>query len=158
MSDTHCNQHHLRKVCLQGEYDFIFHLGDDFADLNDNDDLLEGKILVRVPGNANSVLPSEQNPLKQYITIEGWHFLLVHRQQDFASSDIADVVCFGHTHQPDFTYHNNIPFLNPGHLKASMDRGFAASYLIMEVAPEILRCTWKSLDGKILTEQLFFKP
>ena len=51
LSDTHRNQTLLRKVFSnEEELSHIFHLGDDYEDLDENSDLIEGKEVIKVPG------------------------------------------------------------------------------------------------------------
>ena len=62
ISDTHNNQKLLRKVVSSVKnITHIFHLGDNYEDLDSNPDLTENIILHRVPGIYNSKYFSKNN-------------------------------------------------------------------------------------------------
>ena len=47
----------------------------------------------------------------------------------------------GHTHKPVIDVTNDVVILNPGHLKADVDRGYQASYAVAIFKPNELLMT-----------------
>ncbi|HNX01560.1 MAG TPA: metallophosphoesterase family protein [Candidatus Cloacimonadota bacterium] len=150
MSDTHGNQVFLRQVCQMEEYEVLFHLGDDYSDLNENDDLTDHKMVIRVPGVMDHVTRSGSVDLIQHVTIENWRFQLVHRQEDEEMIFPLDhVILFGHTHHPVHFFRNKILYANPGHLKSTHHRNHHASYMLITLDDNILNIEWKDHKGII---------
>ena len=152
ISDTHRNQVYLRRVFSNEEnITHIFHLGDDYEDLDENPDLTEGKVLIRVPGIFHPGYLNKTIPIIQISNIEGWNCLLVHNRNDVLQKKTAvDIVCYGHTHIMNFEETHDTFYVNPGHLKRVRDKGQKPSYLILELEGTEALFSFKSLDGKIL--------
>jgi uncharacterized protein len=147
MSDTHGNQTYLRKVCQSEQFDILFHLGDDYSDLETNFDLIETKQVYKVPGIMNHVGLIETIPMVQHVIIDGWKFQLVHRKEDMESTALSeDLVLFGHTHHPVYYSQNGIQYANPGHLKSSHHRDHHASYLLITLDEDRLILEWKDIN------------
>jgi uncharacterized protein len=156
ISDTHGNQSYLRQVCLAEKYDIIFHLGDDYTDLEENTDLTLSKEVYRVPGVLNKIINDEIVPIILHVTIENWRFQLVHRLEDSECITPKDeVILFGHTHHPVYHYHNGVLYANPGHLKSSHHRNHQASYLLITLDKEKMHLEWKELNGTIFEERTY---
>jgi predicted phosphodiesterase len=150
ISDTHGNQSYLRQVCLSEKYDIIFHLGDDYSDLDHNHDLTDAKQVFRVPGIINEPGNPYTPPLIQHVIIDNWRFQLVHRYDDVECVEPPDeVILFGHTHQPVYHFNHGILYANPGHLKSSHHRNHHASYLMITLDEEQMHLEWKDLNGLI---------
>ena len=149
MSDTHGNQKYLRRVLEQeNSYDYIFHLGDYFEDMDENPDLFENAILRRVPGIFNKRYLSGSLLKTELVELLNWRFLLVHYINDAIKyKNEADIILFGHTHNPYYSQNENTHLINPGHLKKSHHRGSDASYLVMEVESEKINLSYKTLKG-----------
>jgi len=150
MSDTHGNQKYLRKVLEQeNSYDYIFHLGDYYEDMDENSDLFENAILKRVPGIFNKRYISGSLSKTELVELLNWRFLLVHFINDAIKfKNKTDIILFGHTHNPHYEKGKDIHLINPGHLKKSHHRGSDASYLVLEVEKEQIRLIYKTLKGK----------
>lgn len=143
----------MRQVCLAEEYDVIFHLGDDYSDLNDNHDITDDKEVYRVPGIMNSISCSEKVSMIQHVCIEGWQFQLVHRQEDAEFiNPHDDIVLYGHTHHPSHYRQKGILFANPGHLKNAHHRNHHASYLLITINDMILKMEWKDQEAQIFED------
>ncbi len=135
ISDTHGNHRYLRQVLEQEyNYDYIFHLGDFYDDINNNPDLTDKATVVRVPGIFHKDYLSNVLSKTELIEILGWRFLLVHDVQDSVRKlKDCDVILYGHTHKPHYKIKNNKHYLNPGHLKCAHHRGYDASYIVLEI-------------------------
>ena len=157
LSDTHKNQKLLRKVFSnEEELTHIFHLGDNYEDLDENPDLTEGKEILKVPGIYHKGYLNKTIPFTQKVEINGWSFLLVHAFEDLKrSNEKAEFILFGHTHIQHFHKDGKIYYINPGHLKREFDKGRPASYLIIELDDSKLRLHFKSVSGEIFqTEKI----
>lgn len=150
MSDTHGNQKYLRRVLEQeNSYDYIFHLGDFYEDMDENPDLFENAILKRVPGIFNKRYLSGSLPKTELVEILNWKFLLVHFINDAIKlKNKTDIILFGHTHNPYYSKEEETHLINPGHLKQAHHRDSDASYLVMEVESDKIKLIYKTLMGK----------
>ena len=151
LSDTHKNQKTLRNVFdNEKEYTHIFHLGDDYEDLNDNFDITNNIELIRVPGVYHPGYKDGTIPAFLEVEFDNWRFALAHRLEDLMNISIpADIYFYGHTHHSNFDHIENKYFINPGHLKAKSDRGQKASYVVMTIDKSNAEIQFKHLDGKI---------
>jgi len=157
LSDTHRNQSFLRKVfSIEEELSHIFHLGDDYEDLDENPDLTEGKEVIKVPGIYHKGYLKKTIPFTQKVEIDGWSFLLIHAFEDLKrTNEKAEFILFGHTHIQHFHEDGNNYYINPGHLKRAFDKGRPASYLIIELEESKIRLLFKSVSGEIMfTEKI----
>ncbi len=122
--------------------DAIVHLGD-FTD-PDVADALEGKgRLYAVQGNNDPVEIRGRYPIRQDITINGHHVVLIHghrggRNARAAARSIrgADVVLYGHSHIPSVERDGDTILFNPG---SPTDRRQApiTSFGILEIGAAI---------------------
>ncbi len=151
LSDSHKNQETIRNVFQnEKEYTHIFHLGDDYEDLDNNFDITNNIKLIRVPGIYHSCYLNGKLPAIQEIEIESWRFALVHRLEDLLKTNIpADIYLYGHTHHSNYDHIENKHFINPGHLRKRTDRGQKASYVVMTVDENSIDIQFKHLDGKV---------
>ena len=150
MSDTHGNQQLLRLPFAAGtHYSHIFHLGDNYEDLDENPDLTEGRELHRVPGLYHPGYLSGSLPRYQKVEVDGWRFLLVHSPEDTQRTPHDDVqfVLYGHTHKPGIMQQNGQAWCNPGHLKRAFDRGHAPSWLVIELHDDEAHLTLHDRNG-----------
>jgi predicted phosphodiesterase len=67
----------------------------------------------------------------------------------------ADIVMTGHTHVAKIEKRGEAIYLNPGHLKASFDRGQHPSYAIVGIAEDGLEITIHELNGDVRERQRF---
>ena len=159
LSDTHGNQKLLRKAIInESGITYIFHLGDNFEDMDENPDLLENKILNKVPGIFHTGYIDGSIPAIQEISLSGWNFLLIHNVNDLKKiSNNIDFVLFGHTHNWSYETIKKIHFLNPGHLKSKKDRKRKATYIVMEISDEVIQIYFKGINGKIINFEIVKK-
>jgi hypothetical protein len=159
LSDTHGNHQFIRKVLMQSsDCDYIFHLGDNYEDLDDHPDLTESKIVLKVPGNNHPFYYNPRFLSTQTVSIHNWTFALTHTRNDFIKKQIkADIYLFGHTHQPVFFEQAGCFYLNPGHLKHYHDRGYEASYAVIEVSENEIAIKIYYLTGNLFFEKTLKK-
>ncbi len=161
LSDTHGNQQLLRVPFNVGsaDYSHIFHLGDEYEDMDDNPDLTEGRTLMRVPGLYHPGYLSGALPRIQRVEVEGWTFLLAHSADDAHNADLTgiDVVLYGHTHKPGIMQGDGRAWCNPGHLKREHDRGHAAGWMVIELNGSHAFVTLYGLNGQPLLRETLQK-
>lgn len=141
VSDTHGDRAAMDRLVKQaGQFDRIFHLGDNYRDAG----YLAG-IAARpvdcVPGNCDF----ERAAGDIIVTAGGKRFFLTHghsygvgysltRISLAAREKEADAVLFGHTHRPLLDWDGALMVLNPGSL--SRPRGSHAGYAFIDISPE----------------------
>ncbi|MCD4828859.1 MAG: metallophosphoesterase family protein [Candidatus Cloacimonetes bacterium] len=153
MSDTHGNQQLLRIPFEHGDhFTHIFHLGDDYEDLDSNPDLTENRLLTRVPGIFHPGYLDSSLPRLVKVEIDGWRFLLMHSPDDARGQklDNIDFVLFGHTHRPGIEMREGRFWCNPGHLKRRFDRGQSASWLVIELEGDEARLSLYDIYGTLM--------
>ncbi len=155
LSDTHGNHQLLRKPFAQeSDYDMIIHLGDNYEDMQDNYDLYEGAILMRVPGIFHARYHDGSLPAILHVDVDGWNIGMVHHLADYFKQKVqGDIVLYGHTHHGGISGEDGIVYANPGHLKSEFDRNREPSYLVMEVSEEAAVLRLKSLRGNTIIEK-----
>jgi uncharacterized protein len=146
LSDTHGNQKLLRSVLENqiSETDYLFHLGDNYEDLDEHKDLLNTVIVSKVPGIFHKGYINKTIPIRQNVTVKGWKFLLVHNIDDVPPilTDV-NIVCFGHTHQQMMAEKEDVHYINPGHLKSNSDRGRLPTYAVLAVEEDKITVCFK---------------
>ncbi|ERP31707.1 metallophosphoesterase family protein [Chitinivibrio alkaliphilus] len=137
VSDTHGNTAFLQEVMnsVLSEYDVecLYHLGDFFEDPLQID---RGDTYVyRVPGIYHEGYKSGILDGVLGVSTMGFEVLLVHDLSDVTPENriISDIIMYGHTHTPNLELVNNVLYVNPGHLKAAVDRGNTASYAMLSL-------------------------
>lgn len=159
ISDTHHNYQIMGSVLeIEKHAGVIFHLGDEHDDLDMFFEYTEHKNIYTVPGIYH---PDYLNkPTRRCISfsIENWDFQMAHAPKDLNLSDnTIDLFLHGHTHKPEITMLTKACMLNPGHLKAPMDRGFVASYMIIELQPEKADVFIKDLQHTTIQHKTIIK-
>ena len=159
LSDTHKNQKILRKVFkIEKEFTHIFHLGDDYEDMNDNSDITNDVELIRVPGIYHSGYKDGSLSVIQEIQINNWKFALAHRLEDLMRTTIStDIYLYGHTHHYNYDHIDDKYFINPGHLTARRDRDRKASYVVMIINKNNAEIQFKYLDGEVFKNKIINK-
>lgn len=149
ISDTHSNSELLKRVLdNEKDVDVIFHLGDNYEDIEEFNGKTDGKLVYRVPGIYHPGYLSGKLPKYLNVDIEGVNFLLIHKVEESYGKS-CDFVLFGHTHCRSY-YKNEIHYLNPGHLKSFRDKGNAPSYAVMDVDKTKIGINFKDISGQLL--------
>lgn len=125
VSDTHGNFARLDDVVLeQPRADLFIHLGDGEEDVDEVKHLHPGKKFLAVAGNCDfaSHLPFDGETVmcgKRIFYTHGHRYSVKSGLTSViaqAKSRGADVLLFGHTHQPLTSYEDGLYLLNPGSL------------------------------------------
>jgi len=157
LSDTHKNQKLLRQI-LEREAagsNYIFHLGDNYEDLDENTDLLENKNIYKVPGIFHPCYLDGSIPPIQEVMIKNWIFILVHNIDDLP--DVAanqKIYCYGHSHKLDFRRLDGSYYINPGHLKDDWDKDRPASYSTLEIEVDKILVNFKDKKGTVIQKHI----
>jgi len=154
ISDTHGNQYLMRHV-LQNESSctHIVHLGDFYSDIENNEDLTDGKEIIRVPGIFHPDYFSQKVPFYQNFEVNGVKISCLHALQDLNRIPItADITLFGHTHKQELLRKRRQVLINPGHLKSERDRGYTASYCLIEFDKDSVKIKFKDYRCNLTEE------
>ncbi len=132
VSDTHNNISLFKKVLANNKFDMLFHLGDYYDDPHKADFAKYGKSFHRVPGIYHPGYLDHSLDGIETLDLSGFRISLVHSIDDINFTKVANqLIFYGHTHiQRLHKFDSNI-LINPGHLKARIDREQPASYIIM---------------------------
>jgi putative phosphoesterase len=140
-SDTHSDtDHRLRDRLAEdvADADVLVHAGDfttepaldAFHDATDR--------LVAVHGNADSTAVRNRLPEATTFEYDGYRLAITHTREGgtmelgvFGRSRDADLVVFGHSHQPTVTETEDLTLLNPG--SHADPRGNRPGYAVLEV-------------------------
>ncbi len=124
VSDTHGNENALlRAYETAGKVDLLIHLGDGEGDTGLLTDLYATPV-IKVAGNCDF---GSTAPRELMINIEGRQLLMTHGDRYYVKSGIerlvnhgassgADIVLYGHTHNPLAENNGSMLVLNPGAL------------------------------------------
>ncbi|MCD4651896.1 MAG: metallophosphoesterase family protein [Candidatus Cloacimonetes bacterium] len=139
----------------ESDCEYIFHLGDNYEDMDKFPALVAGKTVIRVPGIFHAGYRDGSLAKVQRVEIGGWRFLLTHDVQDVSSLEEVDIILHGHTHYADCVKVQDVYLLNPGHLKSAKDRGYNASYAVVRADDNQLKINFLSAAGVTFrTEQV----
>lgn len=157
LSDTHGNKGAIEGLRgkLLDEYVIgrLYHLGDSFEDA---ERLLSwGVPVLRIPGIYCPEYKGGKAPRKLFDEVAGRRHLLVHAEADITPEDLqeADAVFLGHTHRYDIAVKDGVLFVNPGHLKAPVDKGRPASFALVEAGTRELRVEIVALETGAVLDQ-----
>ncbi len=139
VSDTHGDASTLRQALLQQrKAEVVIHLGDGAEEMEALACSFPAKAILQVRGNCDWNAPF---PQAEEIVLEGKRIYYTHGhihrvkyglyELDCAARERkADIVLFGHTHEPFQDYHDGLYFLNPGSL-----HGQQGTYGILDIIP-----------------------
>jgi uncharacterized protein len=147
VSDTHGNYLAPLECMSDEEIELVVHLGDEISDAKELEPLLEIPIL-KVPGNCDHGAPE---PRELTVNLAGRIFFITHGDRFRVKAGIdllvqkakqinADVVLYGHTHNPLVSKVEGIFLVNPGTLMAGSTSKSAAIVTISsgKVSTEII--------------------
>lgn len=144
VSDTHGKHRNLdRALETVGKIDMFIHLGD----VEGGEDYIDAVVDCEkhiVAGNNDffSDLPREEEfyigSKKAFITHGHNYYVSMTKEQirEEGKARQADIVMFGHTHQPYLEEKDGITVINPGSLSYPRQAGRQPSYMIMEMDAE----------------------
>ena len=130
MSDTHGRIKNFEKIRLkQPGAELFIHLGDGLAEVDTMRANHPGSAFTAVRGNCDF---SSSEPYEKLLVLEDKRIFLTHghrysvksgldRLMEAALLNRADVVLFGHTHQPYIKYQSGMHILNPGSAERPAD-------------------------------------
>ncbi len=132
LSDSHGYISSMERAVEAIKPNYILHLGDCVRDADKLSQLYPGIPLIGVPGNCDYAPEMEAEKL---IELGGVRILMMHGHTRGVKSTIlsavyaareatADVLLFGHTHEPLVDNDNGLWILNPGTIGA----GFRSTY------------------------------
>lgn len=141
ISDTHGNLTNVREVLRkEGSFDMILHMGDVCHDEEELRELAGERCTVTfVRGNCDffSREPDTRDFKlgKHRIHMEHGHYLPNSLQSiSYKAEELgADIVFFGHTHNPLLTTVGNVRIANPGSISKPRQSDGLPTYIIMEV-------------------------
>lgn len=141
VSDTHGNNSNLKKAIanMGSSFDLMVHLGDIMCSPDIIANLTDCPVEM-VRGNC------DMNNLQtaRLIDIAGHRAFITHghryggrwgidTMKDIAKENGADIVMFGHTHEPLIEKYTNITVINPGSLSRPRQDGHRPTYIVMTV-------------------------
>lgn len=157
MSDSHGWQKEVEEVIArhEKEVDGILHCGD--SELNASDVVFENTTVVRGNCDMDSELPEEA--VKdigglRFFTAHG-HLLNVKTTamnlMYKARETEADVVCFGHTHEPAAIQEKATLLINPGSMRLPREYP-VGTYVLLEKTEEEIHVSFRNLKGEPVEE------
>lgn len=155
-SDSHGNLDHMKRAVEAEKPDKVLHLGDVVRDARKLQDAFPDIPMEFVVGNCDGYNGDDSAPEEKEIFMGEKRLLICHGHTYQVKLGIgmltgeargrgADVVLFGHTHEPVCFLEGNLWVMNPGTC-SGMPR---ATYGIIELADGKLNC--RTADAKKLT-------
>ncbi|MEG1593190.1 MAG: metallophosphoesterase [Oscillibacter sp.] len=138
LSDSHGNLDNMVRAVERTSPRMIFHLGDCWGDARRLHAAFPAVELVQVPGNCD-FRPAE--PVERLVMVEDKRILLCHGHTYGVKASLltvgyaaeeqhADLLLFGHTHQPLQLWSGKTLLVNPG----SIGDFHAPSYAVVRIA------------------------
>ncbi|MBL8028512.1 MAG: metallophosphoesterase family protein [Fibrobacteres bacterium] len=160
VSDTHRNKGLHTEVLnafSEAGVDRVYHLGDDYAD--SELEIEYGFDVVRIPGLYCPEYKNREIEKVAYDTVQGIRMVMSHDLQDIPESDLRchDIILHGHTHKMEIRVENGRIYMNPGHLKNTVDKGRAATYGMIDVDMGVINTKIFEVSGKAALEVSFKK-
>ena len=133
VSDTHGKHYNLDRALEEaGKIDMFIHLGD----VEGGEDIVAGNndFFSRLPREDEFYIGNK----KAFITHGHNYSVSMTKDQILEEGKVrgADIVMFGHTHQPYFEQKDGITLLNPGSLSYPRQIGRKGSYMLLDVKPD----------------------
>lgn len=152
MSDTHGNRRLMHEVAdvMVGSFGVttIYHAGDDYTDAEELD--FAGHIVRMVPGLWCPAYTAGRVPRQIIDHVDGITIAMAHADKDLRHVErSATVIVTGHTHVASVERLGASVYLNPGHLKAPIDRGQRPSFAVLTLEPKRLRIEIREVDGAL---------
>ncbi len=172
-SDSHGDIRNLergaRYLLDSYQVEMFIHLGDDYSDALSLEKF--GLRVLRVPGVFSGYYQDPHIPNRIVEILSGYRVLLSHtlsshrndlpqdlKPEDLIKNKEVDIVLFGHTHVPFLEEREGILYLNPGHVKEGMDKGYPPTFAFLRLEKEV-QARVIDLKGKVLLEGTYLlKP
>jgi putative phosphoesterase len=159
-SDTHGNLKLFQKavdIALNQNIDKIWHLGDNYEDCEKIN--LNGVSYKRVPGIFHPGYRSSHLDAVSSFNVEGFTVTLTHTIDDVSNAvkEASDIICYGHSHRPETILGYSAIYHNPGHLKQKFDRGYDASFTILDIEDGVAKFSKVDIFGKVVEMHRFNK-
>ncbi len=168
ISDSHGNTRAMERLAtlLHGKgVSLVLHLGDDYRDLAFLS--ARGLEVIGVPGVYCPEYAEARIPNRRLVELGGVKLFLTHtdsRHRHDRPGDPdpkeaaweADLTLYGHTHVPALEERESGWWLNPGHLKGTVDRGHQATYALLTLSGREVEVEIRRLedDGLVLARKL----
>lgn len=147
-SDSHGDTNSMSTIIIREKPDMIIHLGDYLRDAEKLHLLFPKIQLEYIRGNTDfkEDYLSENHLLigeKLFFITHGHKYNVKWNKKDIKQKGIddnADVVLFGHTHEPYLKNNKGIWVMNPGSIGQKFIRKTSATYGIIELTQDIIDC------------------
>lgn len=151
VSDTHGRLAPLELLAEKvKDVDLLVHLGDGIAQLNEIKKFYPSLETVCVRGNNDFTCDA---PDEQVLCVKGKRVFLCHGHTLSVKSGIgallsegkrnrADLILFGHTHDPFYTVEDGVTIVNPG----ALGMGFPPSYAVIDLVDNVFVVNLKTLQ------------
>lgn len=147
LSDSHRSISNMEEAVIRENPDRVIHLGDHHDDAEKLESLFPMLPIAKVYGNCDFCFDRE--PLEKVMELGGKRILYMHGHTRGVKSSVggaryaalecgADIVLFGHTHQPFNEEYDGLHMLNPG----SIGRGLG-TYGLITIENGTIRCEIK---------------
>ena len=166
VSDTHGNNNNLSRVMkMEGDIDLLIHLGDVEASLQEIEEIAKCPVQI-VAGNTDFFSCFDR---EKEFDILGRHIFITHGHRYKVAKDTsilkqealfrgADIVMYGHTHRPEFTFEDHLIVINPGSLTRPRQDGGLPSYIMLEMnKTNELSASIRYLNNTNLYQEHFFR-
>ena len=152
-SDSHGNLRNMKNAIENNEnIQMVIHLGDCVADILKIQEIYGNLHFEYVRGNNDW---NADYGIEKCLEIEGKRIFITHGhtygvkntyQRIIAKGNElkADVVVFGHTHQSEETFSDNMLLLNPGSIGGDYYNNGKPTYFLMEITAEKIKIKFKS--------------
>ncbi len=156
ISDTHGNIKGVSEVLNNNKIDYIIHLGDNYADVDNIKSIANDIPIWYVFGNHDlewlepKEILFEINGIKMYAT--HGHRLDIKLGYDelisIGKNNGAKVVLCGHSHIQKCIYKDGIIVINPGSFSESRDKNISGSYCILQIEKSDINviCRWNEYE------------
>jgi putative phosphoesterase len=156
ISDTHGNlklMHHVAGM-LAPTTEMIYHLGDNYVDAEELG--MSGHTVRAVPGLWCEEFHNHRVPNCIIESIDGISISCAHAPQVFSGPAYdAAIIMMGHTHVAMIDKQGKSIMLNPGHLKAPMDRGQRPSYATIDLQDKKVDIAIHETSGEVRFKKSF---
>lgn len=161
VSDSHGDVETMCGAVDAEQPDVVIHLGDHIADADRLNERYPGMRVYKVPGNTDSGSADEE--WIRRIELCGKSILLTHGHTFLEDKTVktyfegitklflsccgsADIILFGHTHEPFINCCNGKWIMNPGHIGRRLGQQINATYGILEIVSDIIQ--WRFQEAR----------